>query len=194
MATGSNRCSICKNDAQNNCTGCLQFFCVKDYRKHRQQLSMDFDSHVVRNHDELLQQIHQIPNNSADDLFSQVDQWETTTIDKIRKVAQNVREKLNRLITLERETLTKQFESITKVVRHRRQEEDFDENNIEQLQRQIHELKLSVEQFNQPNSNNFIVVENDEINWTQIIRIQSESNITFSQIVFHTDHKFHRSL
>ncbi len=154
---------------------------------------MDFDSDVVINHDELLQQIHQIPNYSADELFSQIDQWETTTIDTIRKAAENIREKLNRLIIFEKETLAKQFESLTKEVRHRREEEDFDENNIEQLHRQAHQLQQSVEQLNRPNKNNLIVVKNDQINWTEIIDIQSESIIRFSQILFHTDHRFERS-
>ncbi len=170
MTTGSNQCSMRNNDAKNNCTGCQQFCCVIDYTKHRAELSMDFDSDVVINDDELLQLIHKTPNYSADDLFSQIDQWEKTTINKIHKVAQNVREKLNDLINFERETFTKQFESLTTEVRHRREEEDFDENNIEQLQQ-------SVQQLNQPNKNNLIVAKNDQINSAEIIDSQSEPNI-----------------
>ena len=75
----SNQCLICqKSGGLCICAGCQTFFCIKHFNEHRQQLLIQFDSDVIRSHDELREQIHQTKesNNSADDLFSQIDRWE----------------------------------------------------------------------------------------------------------------------
>jgi hypothetical protein len=190
MATGmtSNQCSMCKkNEAKCTCTGCKQFFCVKHFNEHRQQLSINFDRDVLTTHDELLKQINQAkqPNNSSADLFSQIDRWEKTTIDKIHKTAEKIRHELTELLDSKTETLTKQFESLTTEVRRRREEDDFAEDNVKHLQQQINQLKIFFEQLTRPNKNKIVIVENDQIDWNQLIfaQKQSESSSDLQKII-----------
>lgn len=126
MATGissSNRCSICeKNAAMCNCIGCKAFFCIKHFNEHRQQLTMRFDQDVVSAHDELLEQINQGKqlDNSSSDLFSTIDQWETSTIEIVKRTADRARDQLTQLLNNEKETLKKQCDSLTQEIRRRR--------------------------------------------------------------------------
>jgi hypothetical protein len=162
------QCSICQRAGGNCiCGGCQTFFCVKHFLEHRQALSTQFDHDVVTSHNELLEEIHQ-SNNFPDDLFSQIDRWEKSTIEKVHNAAEKVRHQLTLLINTDRETLTKKFEDLTKEICRRRKEDDFIENDIEHIRQQINLLQQSFEQLNK---NNLVVVE---IDWDRLIYVEQQ--------------------
>ncbi len=172
----SNECSICKHGARSYCTGCKQFFCIKDYNKHRKQLATDFESDVIKAYDELREQVDQIDqteesHDSADDLFVQIDQWEETTIEKVRQAADKVRQDLTQMIASEKETLTKEFESLTAEIRLRQEEEDFAEDIVKDLQQRINELRDSYEDLGRSSEKQMMIVENDQIDWNRMIYV-----------------------
>ncbi|CAF1265298.1 unnamed protein product [Rotaria sordida] len=161
MATGnqSNLCSICnKPSAKYLCIGCKKCFCAKDFNEHEQQLSIKFDNEVVRSHNELLDQIRKLErsNSLSLDLFEQIEQWKNTTINKVEKAAEKAQHELTELIDKQRIAIIKQFESITREIRYRREEENFVDNDID-------ELKQKLEQFTQKDTTKTIIVTNNQI-------------------------------
>ena len=54
---------------------------------------MRYDRDIVSAHDELLEQINQAKqlNNSSSDQFSTIDQWETSTIEIVKRTAERAR-------------------------------------------------------------------------------------------------------
>ncbi|CAF4660090.1 unnamed protein product, partial [Rotaria magnacalcarata] len=58
-------------------------------------------------------------NNSPSDLFSTIDQWEISMIEIAKRTADRARDQLTQLLNNEKETLQKQFDSLTQEIRSR---------------------------------------------------------------------------
>lgn len=178
MATTSesNICSICnKTSARCFCIGCKNYFCSKDFREHEQQLSIKFDDEVVRSHDELLDRIKKFETSDQllTDVFSQIEKWEKTTIDKLEKAAQQARQQLTELIHKKRTSITEQLELITREIRSHRNEENFLEYDIDRLKTKLNGIQQTVERFLQPDTN-IIVIDDNRIDWNRIIYVPNE--------------------
>ncbi|CAF2408543.1 unnamed protein product [Rotaria sp. Silwood2] len=179
MATGneSNLCSICnKSSTKYFCIGCKKYFCPTDFKEHEQQLSMKFDNEIVRSHDELLDQIQKLEKSNyvSLDLFTRIEQWKKTTINKVEKAAETVHHKLIELIDKQRIRIREQLEPITKEIRFLHGEENFLENDIDRLQNKINEIQQMLELFIQKDINKTIIIENDQIDWNRIIKIREK--------------------
>ncbi|CAF4143444.1 unnamed protein product, partial [Rotaria sordida] len=85
-------------------------------------------------------------------LFDQIEQWKNMTINKVEKA----QHELTELIDKQRIAIIKQFESITREIRYRREEENFVDNDID-------ELKQKLEQFTQKDTTKTIIVTNNQI-------------------------------
>ncbi|CAF1293664.1 unnamed protein product [Rotaria sordida] len=181
MASGlePTQCSICQKSAGKCiCNGCKNYFCIKHFNQHRQQLSMKFDDEVVRTHDELLEQMNRATqsNASASELFREIDRWETVTIEKVHKAAERARHQLTQLLTQEKASLTNDFGTMTKEIRGRRDEDAFDENDIERLQQKINQIQISLKQFTRATKTKAILVINDQVDWNRFIYVEKEEN------------------
>ncbi|CAF4792878.1 unnamed protein product, partial [Rotaria sp. Silwood2] len=158
------------------CDGCKNYFCVKHFNEHRQQLSINFDDEVVRTHDELTEQINRANQSkaTASELFDEIDRWETVTIDKVCKAAEQARHQLTQLFIREKDALANDFEIMTKEIRNRRDEDDFDENDIERLREKINQIQISLEEFIRPTKTKAIIVTNEQIDWNRLIYVEKE--------------------
>ncbi|CAF3897703.1 unnamed protein product [Rotaria sp. Silwood2] len=175
----SNQCSMCqKSTGKCICDGCKNYFCIKHFNQHRQQLSVKFDDEIVITHDELLEQMNREnqSNACASKLFDEIDRWKTVTIEKVHKAAEQVRDQLTQLLNREKDTLTQELGLMTKEIRDRRDEDDFDENDIEQLRQKLNQIQISLEQFIRLTTTKVIIVTNDRIDWNQFIYIEKEDN------------------
>jgi chromosome segregation ATPase len=149
---------------------------MKHFNEHRQQLSMRFDHDVVEAHDELLEQINQMKqlDNSSSDLFSTIDQWETSTIEIVKRTANRARDQLIQLLNNEKETLKKQFDSLTQEIRSRREEDEFAENDLRQLRAKINKLQQSFKQLARPNNINVIASQIGQVDWNRLICVEKQ--------------------
>ncbi|CAF1050073.1 unnamed protein product [Adineta steineri] len=191
MATGisSNRCSICeKNAAMCNCIGCKAFFCMKHFNEHRQQLTIQFDVDVVEAHDKLLEQINQMEElkNTSSDLFSTIDQWESSTIEIVKRTADRARQQLTQLLDNEKEALRKQFDSLTQEIRRRREEDEFAENDLRQFRERINKLQQSLKQLAQPNNIDVIASQIGQVDWNRLIYVEKQKEKVLPRSA-HTD-------
>ncbi|CAF4685693.1 unnamed protein product [Rotaria sp. Silwood2] len=173
----SNICSICnKPSVKYFCIGCKKYFCPKDFKEHEQELSIKFDNEIVRSHDELLDQIQKLEKSNyfSLDLFDQIEEWKKIIINKIEKVAERAHHELIQLIDKQRIKITKQLEPITKEIRYLQEEENFLENDIDRLKEKLEEIQKTLEQFIQKDTNNTIIIYNDQVDWNRLIYIQEE--------------------
>ncbi|CAF1557980.1 unnamed protein product, partial [Rotaria sp. Silwood1] len=158
MATGnnSNRCSVC-----NKAAGV-------------RQLAIKFDDEVVKSHDELLDQVQKLEGSNylSSDLFSQIEQWKKTAIEKIERAAEKAHHELTKLIDKKRTEITKQLQSITKDIRLVREEENFLENDIDQLKQVINKIKQQLGKLIQKDKTQTIIIENNQIDWNRLIYIR----------------------
>ncbi|CAF4696498.1 unnamed protein product, partial [Rotaria sp. Silwood2] len=137
-------------------------------------------------HDELLDQIQKLEksNYSSLDLFAQIEQWKKTTINKVERAADKAQHELTDLIDNKRAAIAKQLELITKEIRSRQEEETFVENHIDQLKQEIDKIKQKLEKLIQKDKTQSIIVENNQIDWNQLIyirEIQDERGIEEEQ-------------
>ncbi|CAF3174185.1 unnamed protein product [Rotaria socialis] len=182
--TTSSECSQCsKTKAQCTCRGCQGSFCTKHFNEHRQQLSVRFDQEIGEAHDELVQQIDKLTrqNKIHDDIFSEIDRWETRMIKKIQQVAEKVRRQIIELVSQGTETLNDELKALTKDIRRCRQEDDFVEEDIENLRQKIYELQSSFEKTTV--SNDIEVIERkDPIKWNRMIYARKRQQMLLPSI------------
>ncbi|CAF4813730.1 unnamed protein product, partial [Rotaria sp. Silwood2] len=153
-----------------------QFFCRKDFKENEQQLSITFDNEIVRSHDEILDLIQKLEKSNYLSLhvFDQIEQWKQTTINKVKKAAEKAQHELIQLIENQKVTIIKQLEPITKEIRSLREEENIVETNIDRLRKKINEMRQKLEEFTQKDTNNSIMVSDDQIDWDRLIYVREQ--------------------
>lgn len=92
-----------------NCVGCQGFFCIKHFNEHRQHLSLQYDQDVIEACDQLVERINQVQNSNDTpcEHFVTIDEWETSTMDIVKRTANRAREQLTRLLNDEKDLLRK---------------------------------------------------------------------------------------
>lgn len=91
--TSKTNCAKCeKSTGQFKCEGCSQVFCMKHVIEHRQLLIGQLDG-ILLEHD-ILQQATNDIENQTNYLMEFIKQWEEKSIEKIRRMAQDIRQKL----------------------------------------------------------------------------------------------------
>ncbi|CAF1295605.1 unnamed protein product [Rotaria sp. Silwood1] len=139
---------------------------------------MKFDNEVVRKHDELLEKLNTVNQSNAPvpELFDEIDRWETVTTEKVHKAAERARHQLTELLAQEKDALTKDFGIMTKEIRDRRDETNFDESDIERLQQKIDQIQISLQQVIRPTIITSIIRTNDQVDWDRFIYVEKEDN------------------
>ncbi|CAF1133051.1 unnamed protein product [Rotaria sordida] len=80
-------CVACENGVA-TCTGCEKRFCLPHFTQHRQELDERMNE-VVHEHNQLRKALDQ--QATAPHLLSRIDQWEQTSIQKIKETAKQAR-------------------------------------------------------------------------------------------------------
>jgi uncharacterized UBP type Zn finger protein len=94
--TSKTQCIICnKGIGQFKCEGCSQAFCTKHVVEHRQTLNQQLDNIIVE-HDTLYQTTNE-NKNRCKSLMTYIEQWEQQSIDKIRQIAKEARQRVSQL-------------------------------------------------------------------------------------------------
>lgn len=171
----SKPCSSCtKPSAKFVCVGCKEYFCSKHFKEHEQQLSTKFDNDIVTSHDELFNQIQKLEKSNylSSELFAKIEQWRNKTIEKVEKAAERAHHELTEMLNKERTSITKRLQPITKEIHSCRDEDDFVENDIDRLRKQINEIQQALEQFKQNYTNETIIIQDDHIDWNKLICIK----------------------
>lgn len=101
-------CNLCgnKNVGVFKCEGCSETFCLKHSNEHRMILMSHLDE-IILDHDSLHEKIIELKQQKNDyqQLISKVNEWESSSIEKIRITADEVRKQLEGFIEIQNRNL-----------------------------------------------------------------------------------------
>jgi chromosome segregation ATPase len=145
MATANTRtqCFTCKKQTRTFiCEGCSKNFCRDDLTKHLQELDIELGE-IETDHDQFRQKLNgQKMNPNEHSLIKEVDQWEKDSINKIKQTAKECKEKIinhtNNKYFIE---IEKKLNDIAKELKTIRQENQFNEIDLNQLKQKLNKLK-----------------------------------------------------
>jgi hypothetical protein len=149
-ATSKARCVSCgKEKAVMKCGGCLQDFCFNHMTDHRQELGKQLDEiEVTRDlFRQTLTEQSSKPQKHA--LMQQIDRWEHDSMNKIRKTAEEARQRLLKHTTEYFNGMEVKLNKLTDQLRESRQENDFIETDLQQWKQQLNLLK---DELNKPST------------------------------------------
>ena len=140
-ATGKARCATCgKEKSSFKCGGCSQEFCYDHLASHKQELSKQFDEIEV-NRDLFRQTLtEQETDPHRHPLIQRIDEWERDSISKIQETANEQRQAA--LIHLT--DLETKLDRFTDQLRQSRQENDYNEIDIQQFQNELTRLREAI--------------------------------------------------
>ena len=165
-----NLCIKCsKGRAQTICSGCQQGLCLKHFREHRQELTHEMEG-VSQQHIALHQDFVS-PNNNQHPLSIRINNWEQRSIERIRQVANEVRQNLEEHLNTNKRKLQRSLDELTTDLRSSRDNEDYTE--IE-LQRWLNQLKELRQQLFQPSTIEINQDGDDFLEKISLIKLESK--------------------
>lgn len=142
-----------------NCQGCQKDFCTDHAKEHRQELSNQLET-IILEHDQLKQNLTEYTENSNHHpLMKEIYQWETESIEKIRKVADDARKQLSNVLGSNTNKITQDLNNLRQELSAARFENNFIEIDLNEW---MERLKQCTKDLRTPSS----------------ITIQRESNCT----------------
>ena len=146
--TGRARCVICEKERSAvRCEGCFKIFCFNHLNDHRQEFNKELDEIEVNRdlfRQTLNEQINHSPNNS---LIKQIDQWELDSVEKIQQIAKACRETVCQQTHKHFNRMEMNLNSFTNQIREFRQENDFNEIDLNQLKEKLTQLENDLDQI-----------------------------------------------
>ena len=141
-------CITCKKEKLTySCEGCLKRFCFNHLAEHRQELEKEFDE--IEDQRNVFRQTlsEQTINSEKHILFEEINQWEEKSILKIKQTANNARESFLKHTNGHIQKIQIEFKKLTEQMKEIRDENDFNEINLNELKIKLNQLE---KQFNQP--------------------------------------------
>lgn len=135
-------CCICaRNKITYICEGCSHHFCLDHLAEHRKNLGEQLDQ-IENDHNELRQAISdQRKNPTASSSIEQINQWEMDSINKIKQIAAQYRQKLtnysNRCVI----GIEKRLSDLAQQLKEMHQENEFTEIDINHFKERLSILK-----------------------------------------------------
>ncbi|CAF1204700.1 unnamed protein product [Adineta steineri] len=166
MAKNKTLCFTCNKDKITYlCEGCLKNFCLMDLTKHRQILNQELH-HIITDHHQFKQIFNEQKPNSHDlSLIDQINQWEKSSIDKIKQKAKDC----IAIVVKSSQTfndIEKKFNALSEQIKQIHKEDEFNEINLNYLKNQLIEiteelnnpLDISIQQDSQPFINEISII------------------------------------
>ncbi|CAF3189343.1 unnamed protein product [Rotaria sp. Silwood2] len=173
-ATPSDRakCFVCgKEKIVYACEGCSKRFCLKDLTEHRQNLGKQFEE-IENDRDQFYQKLAHQKNNVTKPLLIQyVDKWEEDSIKKIKQTAEECRQTLIGHQNKHFAEIEKKLSQLTEQLKHTRQENEFNEIDLDRLTTKLSKLTEELGQL--PN----IKIQQDSASYVNKISVDVSSEI-----------------
>ncbi|CAF3489104.1 unnamed protein product [Rotaria sp. Silwood1] len=110
------------------CEGCTQAFCTEHITDHRQTLHHQLDEIIVE-HDSLQELIIENKDQS-NPLIKYIDEWEQKSIVKIKRMAQETRQKTIELSNIHKRTVSQELNFLNERIKKAREKDDFFETDL----------------------------------------------------------------
>ncbi|CAF3829410.1 unnamed protein product [Rotaria sp. Silwood1] len=141
--TAKQLCIKCdKGGGVATCGGCQQWFCVKHFNEHRQELAIGMDN-LGEEHDLLQRDLTQ--GNAMHDLVSYVNDWEQKSITKIQAVAEQARIDIQKYLDHKKQQLKTSLNQVANELKSSRQSDGYTEIDLKKWMEQVKQIREMLE-------------------------------------------------
>jgi chromosome segregation ATPase len=175
MAT-SKSCSKCKKGkGAYFCIGCEEYFCKKDYHEHREKMANKLEG-FIGDRNGLHVKINNITQQKdfRSPLLTQIDEWETATIRKVKEVAQKARQQVEKLLNGKKLEIKAQFEKFSQELVELKETEDFVENDLKRLEQTIQQLNQDLQKLSEASAIEVRTEQSKQIAWDSLIYVEEK--------------------
>jgi light-regulated signal transduction histidine kinase (bacteriophytochrome) len=174
--TTSKLCSECNKElGQIHCAGCDKYFCWKDFKTHREGMFTQLDK-VIEERNHLQDEINNVAqfNHQESPLIQQINEWQDVTIEKVKQVAEKVRQQAVHLLNSKQMKISTDFKDFSRELAHLKESENFVEHDLTRINQMISQFTQNLRQSTQPTTIKLHTEQSDEINWDQLIHIEGK--------------------
>ncbi|CAF1240742.1 unnamed protein product [Rotaria magnacalcarata] len=150
VATTKPKCFTCTKDKDKDnlytCEGCSKKFCLTDLPKHHQEHVLELEK-IVTDCDTFQENINEQEKDLTHrSLIKQMNEWERDSIMKIKKIAEDCRQRLVKPTDDNIAGIKKKLNQFTTDLRKMRDDDDFNEIHLNKLRVALEMLKKELEQ------------------------------------------------
>jgi chromosome segregation ATPase len=170
-------CCTCEQDQGTClCTGCNNYFCGIDFKRHRDTLFNEMNV-LLGDHNGLQEKINKgcQQKDSCSALFAQIDEWQKKTMENVKLAAELARQQIKSILISRRVEITSRFDTLSKELNRRNETKDFAEQDLARLRHKIYKLNEDLKVWTQPPVIELHTEQSDRIVWTRLIRIEEKS-------------------
>jgi len=208
MANSKAQCSTCNKEKSTYiCTGCYKHFCFAHLTEHRQMLNKQLDE-IINDHDQFQQTIIQQKQNPTNpSLIEQIDQWEISSIDKIKQTAQECRQTVIKHKNKSIDDIENKFVKLSQQLKKIHEENEFNETDLNDCQLKLKQITqeliqsshISIQQDTQSFINKILIISSssgmcslgmefkvDQTNYAVRVRWSETFDLVVNQTQTHT--------
>ncbi len=158
------------------CAGCKKYFCMKDFKSHRNTLFNEMDV-IVGNYNDLQERINRASQqkDSRSPIFAQIDQWQNNAIGKVKEAAELARQQAKKILNSKRVEITTQFETLSQDLIRLKETGDFVEHDLVRLYQKIQKVNQDLQLMARPPAIELHTEQSDKIVWNQLIYVEEKS-------------------
>ncbi|CAF3676164.1 unnamed protein product [Rotaria socialis] len=178
----ANRCSVCKTRAGTCfCPGCKAYFCDDDFQNHRASLFDELNV-LTSDRNDLHAQINEVSSNmQTDKQLAKVDEWQRTTIEKVKQAAESARQQIMKIKNSKYEEIAKSFLALSQELDELRETKGIVEQDIVRLNQAARKLSEDLKKCAQSSEIELNVKQSDEIDWNRMIYVEKNSAFADNQ-------------
>ena len=155
---------------------------MKDLKNHHDKLINELDI-LVEDRNALQEKLNETTeeNLSSNALLSQIDEWQQTTIEKIKHAAHQARQQVTKILDSKRSEITADFEKFSKELIRLKETEDFYHEDLTRLQQMILQLDEDLKWLAGPST---VVIHTEHTNlvvWNRLIYVEQKITTTEDQ-------------
>ncbi len=176
-------CSKCeKGRGTFHCVGCDAYFCRRCYERHRQEMANQLEGFIGQ-HNELRQQINKETEEKNFDspLLIEIEDWQRKTIEKVKKVAEQAKQQIVKLLNSKKTEIKSEFEKFSEELIQLKESEDFLEYDLERLKQTVDQLNQKLRKLSKQPEIELCKEKSHQIEWDTLIYTREKTSFAAPQ-------------
>jgi hypothetical protein len=176
-------CSKCeKGRGTFHCVGCDAYFCKKCHQQHRDDMADQLEG-LIGNRNELRQQINKETEekNFGSPLLIEIEDWQTKTIEKVKRVAEQAKQQVVKLLNSKKTEIKSEFEKFSEKLIQLKENDDFLEYDLERLKQTVDQLNQKLKELSKQPEIDLCKEQSDQIEWDTLIYIREKTSFAAPQ-------------
>ncbi|CAF3855970.1 unnamed protein product [Adineta steineri] len=133
---------------------------------------------LIKDHNNLQDKINQKIqcNNSNNSLFIQIDEWQRTTIEKVKQVAEQARQQVIKLLYSQTLEIKAEFDKFSEELTRLKATKNVVEENLKQLKQTVCQLDQNIQRVSYASDIELHMEKTNEIAWRNLIYAEQKLN------------------